>query len=256
VTKDTRDPAYKAAVQEARRDADRVRTLAQSPSGIPREGAVTLLRNDPLTQGPKLFAKNCASCHRYGGHDGAGQKPKDEPSASDLKDFASREWLAGLLDAQRIDGPQYFGGTKFKEGKMVKFVKKDVAGFSTENKEQLKKTIAALSAEAGLKSQRDLDRRDAAMIAEGRAQIASDTMRCTECHQFHKPDEDATAPNLTSFGSRAWLIDFISNPAHQRFYGKRNDRMPSFGEDKVLDAHTIGLVADWLRGDWYEPPQP
>ncbi len=253
VTKDRRDLAYKAAVEEARRNAERVKILARSPTGIPREGAVTLLRNDPLTQGPKLFAKNCAGCHRYGGRDGAGQQPKDAPSASDLKDFARRDWLAGLLDPQRVDSPHYFGGTKFKEGKMVKFVKKDVAGFTPEQKEQLRKIIAALSAEAGLKSQRELDQRDAAVIAEGKTLIATEAMRCTECHQFHKPDEDATAPDLTGFGSRDWLVDFISNPAHTRFYGKRNDRMPAFGEDKVLDDHAIGLLADWLRGDWYEP---
>ena len=170
-----------------------------------------------------------------------------------LKHFARREWLAGLLDPQRVDSPHYFGGTKFKEGKMVKFVKKDVAGFAPEQKEQLRKIIAALSAEAGLKSQRDLDQRDAAVIAEGKTLIATEAMRCTECHQFHKPDEDASAPDLTGFGSRDWLVDFISNPAHTRFYGKRNDRMPAFGEDKVLDDHAIGLLADWLRGDWYEP---
>ncbi|TMP97281.1 MAG: menaquinol-cytochrome C reductase [Verrucomicrobia bacterium] len=253
VTKDRRDPAFWVAVEEARRNAERVKVLARSPSGIPREGAVTLLRNDPLTQGPKLFAKNCAGCHRYEGHDGAGNKPKDEPSASDLKGFASREWLAGLLDPQRIDSPHYFGGTKFKEGKMVKFVKKDIAGFSPEQKEQLKKVIAALSAEAGLDSQSVLDRRETALIDEGRTLIASEFMRCTECHQFQKADEDATAPDLTGYGSSDWLVEFISRPAHPRFYGKRNDRMPAFGEDKVLDDHAIRLIADWLRGDWYEP---
>lgn len=253
VTKDRRDLAYKAAVEEARRNAERVKILARSPTGIPREGAVTLLRNDPLTQGPKLFAKNCASCHRYDGGDGAGQQPKDDPSASDLKHFARREWLTGLLDPQRVDGPHYFGGTKFKEGKMVKFVKKDVANFAPEQKDQLRKIIAALSAEAGLKSQHDLDQREAAVIAEGKTLIATEAMRCTECHQFHRPDEDATAPDLTGFGSRDWLVDFISNSAHTRFYGKRNDRMPAFGQDKVLDDHAIGLIADWLRGDWYEP---
>jgi ubiquinol-cytochrome c reductase cytochrome b subunit len=253
LTQDRRDPAFKTAVEEARRDAERVIVLAQSPAGIPREGAVTLLRDDPLTQGPKLFTKNCASCHRYGGADGTGNKLKDAPAASDLKGFASREWLAGLLDPQRVDSPHYFGGTKFKEGKMAKFVKKDVAGFSDEQKTQLKKGIAALSAEAGLKSQRELDQRDATLITEGKLLITAEGMRCTECHQFHRPDEDATAPDLTAFGSRDWLIAFVSNPAHPRFYGKRNDRMPAFGEDKVLDGHAIGLIADWLRGEWYEP---
>ena len=253
MTKDKRDPAYKIAVEEARREADRVKALARSPLGIPREGAVTLLRNDPLTQGPKLFAKNCAGCHRYDGRDGMGNSLKESPSASDLKGFASRAWLAGLLDPQRIDSPHYFGATKFKDGKMAKFVKKDVAGFSDEQKAQLNKIIAALSAEAELKSQRDVDRRDAALIAEGKTLIAGDSMRCSECHQFHKPDEDASAPDLTGFGSRDWLMNFIANPAHARFYGKRNDRMPAFGSDKVLDDHAIGLIADWLRGDWYDP---
>jgi ubiquinol-cytochrome c reductase cytochrome b subunit len=298
ITKDTRDPAFKVAVEEARRNAERVKVLAQAPEGIPPEGAATLLRNDPLTQGPKIFAKNCASCHRYDGHDGTGRVPTtiyvvksnetlrgvaelhdmtepevmslnhlktnqasvdqelkvyEKQSASDLKNFASRAWIAGLLDPQRIDGPQYFGGTKFKEGKMVRFVKKDIAGFSPDQKDQLKKVVAALSAQAGLQSQRTIDQRDATLIAEGATLVVRETMRCTECHQFHKPDEDATAPDLTGFGSRDWLIDFISDPAHARFYGKRNDRMPAFGRDKVLDDHAIGLIADWLRGDWYTP---
>ena len=32
--------------------------------------------------------------------------------------------------------------------------------------------------------------------------MSSEAMRCTECHQFHKSDEDATAPDLTDYGSR------------------------------------------------------
>src|SRR4030095_2367547 len=108
-----------------------------------------------------------------------------------MKGFASRAWLTGLLDPQTVSHTNYFGGTKFKDGKMVKFVKKDVTGFSSTEQEQLKNIITALSAEAGLKSQRDADQRDAALIAEGRTLLASEKMRCTECHQFHKKDEDA-----------------------------------------------------------------
>ena len=192
--------------------------------------------------------------HLKAGRVSAGQNLRvyDVPSASDLKGFASREWLAGLLDPARIDGLHYFGGTKFKEGKMSKFVKKDVAGFSPEQKMQLQKVITALSAEAALNSQPDAGQRDLAVIAEGNTLITSEAMRCTECHQFHKPDEDATAPDLTGFGSREWLLAFISNPGHTRFFGKRNDRMPAFAQDKILDLHAISLLADWLRGDWYE----
>jgi hypothetical protein len=40
---------------------------------------------------------------------------------------------------------------------------------------------------------------------------------------------------------------------HERFYGRRNDRMPAFEKDQILDAQAMGLLADWLRGEWYEP---
>jgi mono/diheme cytochrome c family protein len=79
--------------------------------------------------------------------------------------------------------------------------------------------------------------------------MTTDTARCTECHQFRKKDEDATAPDLTGYGSREWLIGIIANPKHERFYGTRNDRMPAFGEEKILDARSIELLADWLRGE-------
>lgn len=252
-TKDERDSVYLAAVQDAARDAARVKALAQGPKGIPSSGAVNLLRNDSLTQGPKLFSKNCASCHRFEGHDGTGKVPNDPQAASDLKGFATREWVAGLLDPQRISEAHFYGATKFKDGRMARFVKKDVAGFTLAQQDQLQKVIAALSAEAQLNSQRDADQRDAALIAQGRTLIESEAMRCVECHNFHQHGEDPTGPDLTGYGSRDWLSGIITNPAHARFYGKRNDRMPAFGQEKILDAHAIGLLADWLRGEWYEP---
>jgi ubiquinol-cytochrome c reductase cytochrome b subunit len=183
-----------------------------------------------------------------------GGQPKDEISAADLKGFASREWLAGLLDPAKVDTLHYFGGTKFKEGKMVKFVKEDVEAFGADQKKLLQKTIAAVSAEARLKSQRDVDQRDEAMIEEGTKALIGDTMGCMECHKFHdNGDDSGIAPDLTAYGSREWLVAFIGNPAHERFYGKRSDRMPKFGEEKQLTPQEIGLVADWLRNEWFEP---
>ncbi|MBI4663727.1 MAG: cytochrome b N-terminal domain-containing protein [Verrucomicrobia bacterium] len=250
ITHDQRNTSYQVAVQEARRNAVRVRALARPPRGIPLTGAVNLLRDDPLTQGPKLFSKNCAGCHRYDGHDGTGAKPAEEPTAADLKGFASREWLSGLMDPSRIPTLHYFGGTKFKDGRMARFVARDVAKYSPENKEKLRKVVVALSAEAKLKSQYAADKQDSQAIDEGRTLIATEDMRCTECHKFYQHDEDPTGPDLTGYGSRQWLIDCIGDPGHARFYGKRNDRMPAFAQDR-LDARSISLLADWLRGDWY-----
>ncbi len=251
LAEDRHNSDYQFAAKNAEREAERAKALANSPAGVPAGGAVALLRADPFTQGPKLFAEHCASCHRFDGHDGTGRPVKDPPVASDLKGFGSRAWLTGLLDPERISTTNYFGGTKFKDSKMSKFVKKDVAGYTPEQKEQLKKVIAAVSGEAKLKAQQADDLRDQPLITEG-CDLLKNAMKCTDCHQFHARDEEATAPDLTGWGSRDWLVKFLNNPAHPDFYGARNDRMPAFGEKQILDAMQIGLLADWLRGDWYE----
>ena len=49
--------AYQKAVEDADASAERVIELAHAPRGIPVEGANTLLRTDPKTQGPELFAQ-------------------------------------------------------------------------------------------------------------------------------------------------------------------------------------------------------
>ncbi len=246
---DARDPDYQAAVKDADAKAARVKLLAES-NGIPPEGALALLQGDPLTQGPKLFAQNCASCHRFNGTDGLGHPVKDAQSAADLAGFASREWIAGLLDPQRITTTNYFGGTKFKNGRMVKFVQKDVANFTAEEKAALQEVITALSAEAHLKSQRAADQRDTEAIKQGIDQLTGD-LDCVKCHEF-RDEPGETAPNLTGYGSREWLVQFLGNPGHDDLYGTNSDRMPAFGDKKILSANQIGVIADWLRGDWVQ----
>ena len=52
----------------------------------------------------------------------------------------------------------------------------------------------------------------------------------------------------------------IRDPKHERYYRDDNDRMPAFAEhpddaaENRLESHTIEILADWLRGNWYEPP--
>ena len=65
-----------------------------------------------------------------------------------------------------------------------------------------------------------------------------------------------SAPDLTGYGSREWLVGIISNPAHKRFYGAKNDRMPLYAEfpdqpaKNMLSKESIEILADWLRGEW------
>jgi hypothetical protein len=54
------------------------------------------------------------------------------------------------------------------------------------------------------------------------------------------------------------MIDFVSDPGQERFYGKRNDGMPAYAKhpeeslENILTVREISLMVDWLRGDWYE----
>ena len=91
----------------------------------------------------------------------------EKPTAPNLAGYASREWLAGLLDPKQINGPQYFGNTKFRGGKMAGFVKENFSELDADEKKNLKRSIAAVSAEAKLPSQQQLDAKDAKAIAGG-----------------------------------------------------------------------------------------
>jgi ubiquinol-cytochrome c reductase cytochrome b subunit len=257
VLEDRNKSDYIAAVSQAHTDAQRIKELADRPTGIPATGAVSLLRDDAYTQGPKLFKAHCASCHRYDSHDGTGFKPdstKNPQTASDLKNFGSRHWVTNLLDPKHVDTPNYLGSARLKTGKMVKFVKKEVPDF---DKNDLNKVIIALSAEAKLPVQRKQDQLEVTTIKEGRDMLLkSDPIRCLDCHGFAgKEGEEVNTPDLTGYASRQWLIDFLHDPGHERFYGKKNE-MPAFGAKKILDEKSITMLADWLRGDWYEPGQP
>jgi ubiquinol-cytochrome c reductase cytochrome b/c1 subunit len=127
---------YRAAVTKAEHDAARTYDLINrripdesgklgEPLDIQKNGAVYLLRNDPLTQGPKLFGRHCASCHDYRpdieGYEGPtfttlqppqvnseGKVVRDaegkvaydkfESGAPNLFGFGTRRWLERMLD--------------------------------------------------------------------------------------------------------------------------------------------------------------
>ena len=293
INEDANSEHHQHALHDAHEKAERAIILAGAPAGIPSSGAVSLLQKDPKIQGARLFSKHCASCHRYDGHDGTGSgttvkillkegdsiasiaedrgmtideilqknsldqdqvksgiqlKVNFKPSAADLKDFASREWLERLLIHDHYISPEYFGGTKFISGKMSKFLKK----LDESDAEDLAKVAATLSAQAQLPYQIEIDAQDTELIAKGE-ELLVDDFACIDCHQFVEPDDEASAPDLTGYGSKEWLTEIIADPAHDRFYGSKNDRMPSFGKDNKLTEFEIGLIVDWLRRDYYEP---
>jgi ubiquinol-cytochrome c reductase cytochrome b subunit len=254
---DARDPVHQKALSDEQERADRVVELAAA-TGIPSGGALSLLKNDPKIEGARLFRQNCASCHSATDEKDNGIAA-EKPSAPNLYDFASRAWITGLLDPEQILTPKYFKNTKLRGG-MIDYVRKDlrerIEG-DEEEKKNLEKVVAALSAEAGLSSQAAIDGLDKAMIEEGRTLIVDD-FGCIDCHKFGDKGKLGTAPDLSSYGSKAWIAAFCSNPKSKRFYGEKNDRMPAYAESEdatknLLSPHALDILSDWLRRDWYRP---
>jgi ubiquinol-cytochrome c reductase cytochrome b subunit len=138
IVEDRADDSHQAALTEARRDSHRAHELASGPNLIPPEGAMEMMRNDPFTQGPRLFAKNCSACHRYRGHNGRGVVVLDrkeiltdegksfapkkyvshvaEPTASDLAGFASADWMRGVVLNYREHFAWLRNAAWYKEG--------------------------------------------------------------------------------------------------------------------------------------------
>lgn len=241
---------YVKAVHQAEDEAKRVVELVRSSGGIPTAGAVSLLRKDAQTQGPRLFVQHCASCHSW--TDGTAGHGIVSPgvSAPNLYGFADRAWLTRLLDPKHVAGPDMFGKTKHKEGEMVTFVRDDLPSLKAD---EVKQVIVTLSAEAQLPAQSELDETDAAAIIAGKKLL--ETLTCTDCHKYGDVDNGGGAPDLTGYGTRDWLTAFITDPAHERFYGERNDRMPAFAKDpknpknNKLTPQEIAMLVDWLRGE-------
>ena len=238
---------YFKALETAEHDAKRIVELAQSRYRIPVEGAAWLLRNDP----ERIFREQCANCHSYRGGDHKSIQP-EAITAPNLFGFASREWIAGVLDPERIATADYFGNTNRAEGDMVNFIKGD--DWAEVPQEDKDKIIAALSAQAKLESQSEIDARDAAMIKEGEALLKDETL-CAQCHTFQDVEAGA-APDLTGYGSTEWMLQFISNPSEERFYGE-DQPMPAFcpkpllPEQGILNPRQMRFITDWLRGEFF-----
>ena len=142
---------------------------------------------------------------------------------------------------------------------MPQFVKQTLGDLEASDKEDLKKVIMAVSAEALLPYQAKLDRRDANAIEDGRKLLTDpqSPFGCTNCHSFHDKGTPGDMPILTGYGSAAWIAGIIRDPTDKQYYGRLNDRMPSFAgtANRFTSQHapsaTGAAVSDWIRGDWW-----
>ena len=251
---DWENDSYQQAKAQAKTEAHRIQEVVAMRGGIPPEGAIALYRSDPEIQGPRLFKTKCASCHAYSPDFDAEVAEDSEITAPNLYGFASREWIARLLDSEHINGPHYFGRTAHVDGEMIEYVNENLKDLDDAGKTALSNLVAALSAEAGLKSQTEQDAADGTAIAAGREALIGQ-FACIDCHKFHDDGDLGSYPDLTGYGSAKWLTEFIANPEHERFYAEGNDKMPAFAPDSddtslnQLQPDQLKIIVRWLRGD-------
>lgn len=281
IIEDNHNESHQAKLAFAERDAHRVVVLA-ARDGIPQNGARELLVNDPFTQGPRLFARHCSSCHRYDGHDGTGQKilktvvenEKEikvlEPAtAADMKDFGSREWITKvLIDYDATFKPLENAGDKGKAiltGEMSSWCKDNQKALTDPaNADGLKALVEFLTSQSG---RADLGAFDEKLVAEGKeifkgGALKSGTLSssCIDCHAMKIAGESATLsdgagagyPTLTGYAGRDWLKAFLRDPAHANFYGDKNAMM--IFDEKRLPEKELDLLVNWMTGDYYLPP--
>jgi ubiquinol-cytochrome c reductase cytochrome b subunit len=290
---DRRNNDYQTAVAEADRSAERAVVLARRPEMIPIAGAVTLLRSDPLTQGPKIFAANCSSCHRYHGSDGTGRpvtvqaaKPKagnapavpeaggeaarvEAPAtAADLGDFGSRDWIRAVL----TDFKGHFAPFKNAIDPKVAadlLANSEMADWSETNKAALKdpankESLAALVEFLAAQSGRtDQAAPDQALAAKGRVVFESGKLakgalsaNCTDCHALNLPSEKNS---LGTEGAAPVLTGYGGADWLKRFIS--DPGLPAnYGKHNHMPAfktrlsdRELDLLVRWMSGDYYRP---
>jgi ubiquinol-cytochrome c reductase cytochrome b subunit len=238
--KSMRDDAANEGFQKSRKlattRAERAAELFKA--GVPPEGPLAMLRSDPATRGPELFAAHCASCHKLGEM----APPDGKLTAPDLTDFGDKAWISRVLD--HPDADTMFGNTPFK-GEMPSMTRPPADP-------EAAKLFTAMT-------KPDQDAVTAFLEAQARGEKAAGTpgeklvrQRCTGCHSLDgKTDnEDTLAPELRGWASLAWIEAQIENPANGKTYpkklaeGDQKGLMPAY--DDKLSAADRKLLSVWL----------
>lgn len=213
-----------------------------------RRPASVVSGDSPADRARWLYQKElCSLCHSMTGVQGEADIVAYKPAGADLGNFGTREWIAGWFDRNLVASPRYFGATAFASGSMVKFVRTSLPELISDiGKEEFERLIDILAAEAARDAPLPKDHVDED------TRLLFEDFTCTDCHSFYGKG-GGTGPDLTGYGSRQWTKEILANPAHERFYGSRNDGMPSYrafpadSGKNLLTEEELDLLTDWLR---------
>ncbi len=266
--------SFRQAVAQAHVDSRRVTELALSPGGIPPEGAANLLKNDPLTQGPKLFEIYCISCHQPESWKDHFKEPKSAPALADphLRNditFASRDWMHSVLTnfgnhfaaLSNVEGDHAEAAEAILNGSMKDW--SETNGpilLEPENAADLKALVEFLYTQTG---RPDSLPPNAPEVIRGQQIFANGTLAsgsidaCVDCHAMRPVvlsegvrviSEEALSensyPDLTGYGNTDWLKKMIATP-HAIYAGDSgNNAMPAF--ESQLSEKELDMLARWL----------
>lgn len=220
---DANDPKF----QRQRRDADSraARAIQVAKNGIPPEGPLFMLANDPLTGGRDMFSDKCTGCHVMNGH---GRRRAPEHTG-----FASREWLLNFL--RNPHGQRYFGPTRIN----------GMRSQSRLGEPSLAAVTEFLFAEGREPQDPPVNE---TLVAAGQRVFET---KCMECHVYEGDGDFLSegGPNLTGYASRTWIARQIANPEAPTQYGELN-RMPAYADE--LSEQQIRTLAAYLRLQRFE----
>ncbi len=177
-----------------------------------------LLRRDPLTEGRQLFERHCATCHTYGE-----EFENKKPTASNLKDFGTQDWIRSLLDNPA--SPAYFGHTKLR--RMSNWVDSTRSKARKDGKEaDLEKEFDVIALWLASHPGRDSAAEKTPEFNRG---LQAFEKRCLRCHSYKNEGGDSTppGPDFTGYGDAEWVRLMLMSPSNNLRYGIRN-RMPAF----------------------------
>ena len=213
---DARDPEFQKRRAAAEERASVALRLARG--GVPAEGALWMVENQPHLRGQRLFERKCLACHRVGDR-GAQVGPH-------LTGYLSKSWIKGALLHPEAD--EYWGKSGI-EGML------GVGALGEQRVQLLVELVYAL------RDAPEGPQQIPPAMESGRKLFESEN--CTRCHAL-APGERSLAPILAGYGSDAWLRGLLQDAGAPGYYGVQN-KMPAF--EKELESQQLDDLIAYLR---------
>jgi len=207
---DAASPRFAQAQAMANKRARRALELART-MGVPPDGALALLQNQPEERGARLFSFACIECHTV--HGSGGKK------APRLDRYLSRSWIHGAL--AHPEAPDYYGNAKISGMEPYENLGEEKLALLTD-------FLFALRSKAP----------DDPSLESGRRLYKQ--AGCGECHSL-AAGKDAGGPTLFRYGSADWLRGLLRDPGSPSYYDVQN-KMPDFG-NRLAPEQIDDLVA-------------